>query len=269
MVTYTNVFMSIMGKSSFGLLIDLGIQNYVPIDQAIMYYNYIALFFVILWAMFASQSNESRYLFTTPLMAALMIWIGWLHAVDAAQYWGSIVMLMLLGGILYVNDMNTEKTGKPAPGDKVITIAVMIMCFTASWGFIISPEFGLFSDAGMQSGTTQVNRLCNTAYTCDSAGNVALEASISQISSSGGLTFDVVSVGAILLTMMVSAIKMFIVILGSVAFFSLILLAAYPELMNSPQSIALLALLNLVIWIIYAMAWFRLTYKPMGTGGDI
>lgn len=267
-MSYTAVFSSIMGKSSFGLLIDLGIQNYVPIDLAIMYYNYLAMFFIILWATFASQSNESRYLFTTPLMGALMIWIGWLHAVDAAQYWGSIIMLMLLGGILYVNDMNTEKSGKPAPGDKVITIAVMIMCFTASWGFIISPEFGLFNEAGMQSGTSQ-NKMCGVAYTCDSSGNVALEASITQISSSGGLVFDVVSVGSILLTMMVTALKMLFVILGSVAFFSLVLLAAYPELLNSPQSIALLALLNLVIWVIYAMAIFRLTYKPMGTGGDI
>ena len=267
-MSYTTVFSSIMGKSSFGLLIDLGIQNYVPIDQAIMYYNYIGIFFVVLWAMFASQSNESRYAFTTPLMAALMVWIGWLHATDAAQYWGSIIMCMLLGAIMYMNDMNHEKSGLPGPGDKMVTIAVMIMCFTAAYGFILSPQFGLFNEEGSQSGATQ-NLMCGTAYTCDSSGNVALEASVSQITSSGGLGLDVVSVGAILLSMMVTGLKMLIIISASVVLFSVVLVAAYPVLLDSPQSIAFLAILNVVIWVIYAMAWFRLTYKPMGTGGDI
>jgi hypothetical protein len=267
-MSYTAVFSSIMGKSSFGLLIDLGIQNYVPIDQAIMYYNYIGIFFVVLWAMFASASNESRYTFTTPLMAAVMVWIGWLHAVDAVQYWGMILMMMLLGALMYMNDMNHEKSGLPGPGDKMITMAVMIMCFTASYGFILSPSFGLFSEAGAQAGSTQ-NQMCGTAYTCDASGNVVLGASVSQVTSSGGLGLDIVSVGSILLTMMVTGLKMLIIIAASVVLFSVVILAAYPALLDSPQAIAFLAVLNVVIWVVYAMAWFRLTYKPMGTGGDI
>jgi hypothetical protein len=150
----------------------------------------------------------------------------------------------------------------------MITIAVMIMCFTATYGFIISPEFGLFNDEGMQSGTSQ-NMMCGTAYTCDSSGNVALEASVSQVTAAGGGSFDVVSVGSFLLTIMVTSLRMIIIIGASMVFFSIVILAAYPALLDSPQAIAFLGLMNLAIWVIYAMAWFRLTYKPMGTGGDI
>ena len=266
-MVYTEVFTSIMGKSSFGLLIDLGIQNFVPIDQAIMYYNYIAIFFVVGWAMFASQSNESRYLFTTPLMAALMVWVGWLHATDATQYWGSILFCMVLGAIMYINDMNHEKFGLAGPGDKLVALAVMIICFTASFGFIASSQFGMFS-GDSSSGSSQ-NVMCGRAYTCDSSGNVALEASVSSVNNSGGLGLDVVSILATLGLIAVTLLKLIIVVFGSVLFFSVVVLAAYPALADSPQTIAFLAVFNVVIWIIYATAIFRLYYKPVGTGGDV
>lgn len=264
-VTYTNVFTSIMGKSSFGLLIDLHLQDFVPIDQAIMYYNYIGIFFVVLWATFASQSNESRYTFTTPFMAALMVWVGWLHANDTAQYWGMIIALILLGALIYINDMNHEKYGLPGPGDKVITMAVMILCFSAGYGYFLS-NYGIWNESGMQAGASQ-NSMCNVAYTCDSSGQIALEASVTQISSTGGLNLDIVSVGSILLTMMISAFKTFIIMIGSVVLFSGVILAAYPALLDSPQAIAFLVVMQLVVWAVYAMAFFRYTYKPTGSGG--
>ena len=73
--TNTTISSSIMGKTAFGLLIDLHLQDWFPADQAIMYYNYISIFIIMVWAAFASQSNEGRYTFTTPFIAALMVFI--------------------------------------------------------------------------------------------------------------------------------------------------------------------------------------------------
>src|SRR5512138_512004 len=190
-MVYTVVANSIMGKSSFGLLIDLGIQNYVPVSDAILYYNYIAIFFIVLWSAFAGQSNESRYAFTTPLMAALMVFIGWLRAPDEASYWGVIIMCLVLGLLIYINDMNREKYGVAGPGDKVIALAIMLICFTASMGFVASSSLGVFPDVG-STGTSQ-NVMCGQAYTCDSSGNIALDVSVTSVQNSGGYGLDVIS----------------------------------------------------------------------------
>jgi len=266
-MSYTVVANSILGKTAFGLLIDLHIQDFVPVNDAIMYYNYIGIFVVVLWAAFAGQGNESRYTFTTPLIAALMVFIGWLHADDAASYWGIILFCILLGALMYINDMNHEKYGVAGPGDKVIAAAFMIICFTASMGFVASETFGVFPDTG-SSGATQ-NVMCGRAYTCDSSGNIALDVSVNAIKDSGGFSLDVISIGMALAAMAVSAIKMIFIVIGSVLFFSVVMMAAYPALASSTQVVAFMLVLNVVIWAIYAMAVFRWMVKPMPGTGDI
>jgi hypothetical protein len=254
-MSYTVVANSIMGTNSFGLLIDLHIQDYFPVDQAIMYYNYIGIALILLWAAFAGQTNESRYTFTTPFIAALMVFFGWLRAPDVASYWGSIVLCMLLGAFMYINDMNHEKYGLPGPGEKLLTVAFMIMCFTASFGFVVSSQ--LIPSAAPTGSSNNI--MCGKSYQCDSAGNVMLDASVTQISSSGGLGQSVISAVAALPAIMMSLLMMAIIIAGSVLFFSVVLMAAYPVLASSPQTVAFLLVMNVVIWAIYYVAvskWF-------------
>ena len=265
--SYTTVTSTIIGKTPSGLLIDLHIEDYVSVEQALMYYNYIAIFFIVLWAAFASQTNESRYTFTTPFMAALMVFIGWLNAgTNSTNYWGTIMFCLLLGAFMYLNDMNHEKYGLPGVGDKLITVAFMIMCFTASYGFITSSQFGWFNEAS--SGTT-ANVMCGSAYQCDSAGNIDLGSSVTTISSSGGLVETLISDAAILLTIAISILKLIIIVVGSVLLFGGVILAAYPALAASPQAVAFLVVMNLVIWAIYIMAFFRWYYKPGIGDGQI
>ena len=262
-MSYTVVANSIIGKTSFGLLIDLHLQDYFPADVAIMYYNYIALFIVVVWAAFAGQTNESRYTFTTPFIAAALIWIGWLNAPDDASYWGSIVLCMLLGAFMYINDMNHEKYGLPGPGQKLLTVAFMIMCFTASMGFVLSSEI-LPNEAPTGSST---NVMCGSAYQCDSNGNLALDVSVTSISSSGGLAEGIISTVTALTDIALALVTMLIVVVGSVLFFSVVLMAAYPVLASSPQAVAFLLVMNVVIWAIYYVGFFNWFYKPTeGTG---
>jgi len=254
-MSYTVVANTIMGKSSFGLLIDLHIQDFFPVDQAIMYYNYIGIFIILMWAAFAGQTNESRYTFTTPFIAALLVFIGWLRAPDAVSYWGTIVLCLLLGAFMYINDMNHEKSGLPGPGEKLLTVAFMIMCFTASMGFVLSSQI---IPSAVPIGASQ-NVMCNKAYQCDAAGNVALDVSVNTVSSSGGLGQNVISAVAALPAIFVSLLMMAITIVASVLFFGVVLMAAYPALAQSPQAVAFLLVMNVVIWAIYFVAiakWF-------------
>ena len=266
--TYTTVANSIMGKDAWGLLINLHIQDFVPTTDATMYYNYLSVFLVIVWATFASQVNESRYLFTTPLIAAVCVFVGWMRAPDPVTYWGSILLCMLMGAILYINDMNHEKSGTAGPGDKVIATAVLLMCFTASVGFVTANQTALFgvTDTAMAS---QTNALCNKAYQCDSAGQPDLSASVQSVTGAGGLNLDVVSLATGLPGMVLAVLRTAFITIMSVFAFSVILLAAYPMLNDSPQVIAFLLLMNVVVICIYTWGVFRWLYKPMGTGGNI
>jgi hypothetical protein len=265
--SYTEVTSSIIGKTPFGLLIDLHIEDYFPAEQAIMYYNYIAILIIVLWAAFASMSNESRFTFTTPFLSAFFVFVGWLNAGSSAvNYWGTLIFCMLLGGIMYMNDMNHEKYGLPGTGDKLMAVSFMIMCFTASFGFIASSEFGWFNENSI--GTTQ-NNMCGTAYTCDSAGNVALDASVTTIKSTGGFWDGVMSDVYLLTSVAIAAAKLIIIVAGSILLFAVVILAAYPALAASPQVVAFLAVMNVVIWAIYITTFFRWMYKPGVGEGQI
>ena len=265
-MTYVTVANSILGADSSGLLINLQLNAVFPPAQAVLYYNYIAIFVIVILAAFASQSNESRYAFTTPLIAALMVFIGWLRAADAATYWASIVMCLLLGALMYINDMNHEKFGMGGVGDKWISAAFLLMCFTASMGFVSSSAFNFFPDQNM--GATQ-DVFCNSTYQCDASNNIVLDASVHSVSGTGGIGLDVVDAITALPALAFSALKLLIVIVGSVLFFAPVMLAAYPALAASPAAVGFLALINLVIWAIYAMGIYRAFVKPMPGGGEI
>ena len=266
--TYTTVANSIMGKDAWGLLINLHIQDFMSVNDAIMAYNYLSIAFILIWAGFADQVNESRYAFTTPLIAAFCVFVGWMRAPDPATYWGSILFCILLGAFLYVNDMNHEKSGTAGPGDKLVAVAVLIACFTASVGFITSQETNLFGSADT-SIAAQNNILCNRAYQCDSTGQPMLDASVNSVAGSGGLNLDIVSLVAGMPAIILGVLRTFIMVIGSVLFFSVILLAAFPMLNDSPQVVAFLLLMNVVVILVYTFAIFRMFYKPMGTGGQI
>jgi hypothetical protein len=254
---------SIMGTNALGMLIPLGIENYFDVNTALMLYNYIAIFAILIWAGFASQFNESRYTFTTPFLGCFFVWIGWIHAPNAASYWGQLVFLLLLGGLMYANDMNHEKYGLPGPGEKLLTIAFMIMVFTASMGLVLS---GNILPTITSFGSTQ-NVMCGSVYTCDSSGQIVLDASVHSVSNAGGLWETATSTGAALGEIAVNIIMTAIVVVGSVLFIGVILCAAYPVLLTSPQALLLIGFLNVIVWVIYFIAFFNWFYKPpIGTG---
>ena len=264
-MAYTEIASSILGMNANGLLIDLRLHDFFPAAQATMYYNYIAIFAILIWAGFAGNSNESRYAFTIPFFAALLVFIGWLRAYDPAAYWSTILFCLVLGAFMYINDMNHEKYGVAGPGDKLFAVAFMILCFSVSMGLVSSNEFNFFPNVA--AGASQ-NMMCGTAYSCDSAGNIMLDASVTSVSTSGGLMQDVVSAIAAMPAIAIGIIKLIVVVLGSVVFFSGMILAAYPFLSSSPAALALLAVMQVVIWAIYVTAFYRM-FSGRISGGEI
>lgn len=262
-VTYATQTNALLTHSPLGLLIPLGIENFVPAADAIMYYNYIGVFCLVGLASFSGMSNESRFLVIVPFAAAALVFIGWLQAPNPTSYWGMIIALILFGCIMFVNDMNKEKYGTAGPGTKVISIAVMIMIFEASVVLMANPMFSPFPRELDTSASGSGTQLCHGyGYTCDSNGQVDLSASVSTLTTSGGTGLDVVSIITWASSMVVAMANFIIMLLAAVFLFSVVLVAAYPVLATSPQALLLLGVMQLVIWVVYLIAWFNWSFKP-------
>jgi hypothetical protein len=259
-VNQTNV---ITGMNPLGLMIPLGIENWVPAADAIMYYNYIALGLILLIAGFAGQTNESRFTFFVPIFAGLMVFVGWLHAPDPASYFGMVIGCLLLGAMMYMNDMNHEKYGLPGPGTKLLTIVMLIIVFEASVTLMSTSGLNIFPELGGDVGQHQSDRFCNTyGYSCDANGNMMLEASITPMNNMGGAGLDVASIVMWAVSAMVGAFLFLIKILWAIVAFSTVLVAAYPALGASPQAMLILGIMQIVIWAVYAVYIFNILYKP-------
>lgn len=258
-VTQTNI---ITFTNALGLMIPLGLENYVPVADAIMYYNYIAVFAIMMIAAFAGQTNESRFTFFVPIFAGLMVFIGWLHAPDPVSYYGMIIGCILLGALMYINDMNHEKYGLPGPGTKLLTIVFMIIVFEASVTLMSTSGLNLFPEVG-NSGQSQQSLTCNGyGYSCDANGNIMLGASVQTINNQGGTGLDILSIGMWAIQAMISVLTFLVKIVAAILLFSVVLVAAYPALGASPQAMLFLGIMQLVIWAIYAVAFFNWFFKP-------
>lgn len=255
---------SIMGLNDFGVLINLHIQDFFDTNTAIMYYNYVAMFFIITWATISSAAHEHRYMFSVPFLAAVFIFIGWLRAYNPTQYWGSIVALMLIGGFMYMDSANKEKRGTGGAGQKVLTIAFTIMAFSAAFGFVSSSNIiPLTTTYGTSS-----NTMCGTAYQCDAAGNPNLDSSVTQLSTVGGMTSDLSSMTTFG-TSIVYFIWTVIAVIGAVVMLSAVVVAAFPVFASSPQALMILGLMQLVIYAVYFIAIFNWYYKPGYNQGEL
>jgi hypothetical protein len=262
-VTYSTQTSSLLTHSPLGLLIPLGIENWVPAADAIMYYNYIGMFCLVGIAAFSGMSNESRFLIIVPFTAAALVYVGWLQAPNPTSYWGMVIALILLGCILFVNDMNREKYGSAGPGTKIVSIAVMIIVFEASVVLMSNPAFSPFPTSLETSASGDGTILCSGyGYTCDSAGNIDLSASVSTVTSVGGTGLDAASLIMWAGQVAFAMLNFIILLLGAVFLFSGMLIAAYPVLATSPQALLILGIMQIVIWIVYVIAWFNWTFKP-------
>jgi hypothetical protein len=249
-------------KTAGGLLLPLGIENYLSASDTIMYYNYIGIFLLMVIAAFAGMSNESRFTFFVPVFAGFEVFVGWLQAPDPTNYWGMIIGCILLGALMYINDMNHEKYGLPGPGTKLLTVVMMIIVFEGSVTLMSTQGLNMFPDLG-NGGLQQQSVTCNGyGYQCDANGNIMLSASVSGISNAGGSNLDVISLAMWTVSAAVGTIMFIIKLVAAVLLFSVVLVAAYPALAASPQALLFLGIMQVVIWAIYMITFFNWYFKP-------
>ena len=232
-----------------GILIPLGFENYVSSEQAFIYYNWISLATLGILAGVASIRTMRFIIVLIPITAAMLAFFGWFSdhttAGGQAALWGKIIFLGFFAGIVYMKEQNRAAFGTGGPGLSVMNIAVFLILLQASVGLVNG--FNLFPDGNM-------------AQTPEAYQNVDLGTQIVGINDSGGFFGDIISMGNALFTAGIAGLKGLVSIVVSIVFFSVVVYSCFPFLQGNSMVILMLAAMQVIIWVLYALFVFNVLY---------
>ena len=239
---------SLTCKGPLGLLVPLGIEQ-VPgltASQAVWFYNIISIGILFLMGACASERNLRHFSILLPLLAAMLVFFGWLQAPNAITTWSIILGCGFLGGLIYMKESLRENWGIGGPGSTLLNIAVFLIIFQCIVGVVNSPTVGLFTQ--------------NVAPTPTEYQSIDLKAQVNELSNTGGLMQDLLSYGSLFVTMAIGAIKALISIIQAILLFSSTVMQAFPIFTDSPFVVALLVAFQIGEWILFAKLAYDMYY---------
>ncbi len=247
MVYYVSAAGQVLMQGPTGIMIPLGIEQFLDLNTALMLYNYLSLGLIFFVAAMSGNRSESRFCVIIPIIAGVLTWIGWLNAPDPMQAWAITIIAGLLGIAIYMNEMNHEKYGISGGGSKLLNVGLVN-------GFDLFP-------IGQTQPTPNV---CNVGYECDAYHNIDLTASTAQFTQSTGMLEDIVTTIAQLPVVIWQTLVFLVKIAGSVLLFSVVLNGTmngiFPGIAANGYYLAFLAVMQVVIWAIYILgiqSWIR------------
>ena len=223
-----------------GILISLGIENFVPLEQARIWYNWICIIIIVPIACMASQRNFEKFAVFIPAVAAILAGFGWLHSSNMTATIGLIIGMGVLGAALYMKASLRQTFGIGGPGGTLVNLAVYMIILGAVFGLLNSPA--IWGD--------------NTAPIPSQYSNVDLGKEIPQMSNAGGIGDDIVNISNALFTAGLASMKVLLAVVGSIACFMGMLLLMFPWLAQSALAMGLLGIFQFGIYFLYA----RLAY---------
>ena len=237
----------------YGILVPLGLEQVIPLQTALMFYNWIAIMLLFFIMSMASQRNMRFFVIIVPMIAALFAYFGWLNSTNDAQVWGFIGLTALISVAIYMKDSNKEKWGTAGPGNPMLNLVFFMILLQSAVGVVNTT--GIWDQ--------------NMAATPSQYQNVDLSEQMGGISNTGGLLEGAIATAVQLLEMSIMILKMIISIILTVAAFSVTLLIIFPFLAGNVYILAALGAIQVIIWLLYAWFFFTIIYKPMPEGGYI
>lgn len=247
--------MTVTCKGAYDILVSLGIENFIPIAQARIYYNWISVLLLVSVAAMASSRTTRFFGILIPVFAALFIYFGWFTMNDPSrpgQLMGVIIVGVVLAVAVYMKGSLHERFGIAGPGSLMFNIVFYMILLQATVGFVNSTHIW---------GDYAASPTPSNEYT-----NIDLKSEVTSISSTGGGLTDVAQMGSVMLDMAFGALKMFISMGIAMAAFTVVLGAMYPWIPANPMGAGLLVIIQVGIYIVYYMAFMRMVYKPVGEG---
>jgi hypothetical protein len=227
-----------------GILVPLGIERFVPLEQARIWYNWICIIIIVPLGCVASQRNYERFAVFIPIVAAILVGFGWLRSSNMVATMGLIIGLGLLGAAIYMKGSLRQTSGMAGPGSPLVTLAIYMIVLGAVFGLLNSPT--IWGD--------------NTNPIPSQYSNVDLGKEIPQMNNAGGTMDDIVNLGTWLLTAGWASLKILLSIIGSIACFTYMLTLMFPFLKDSALAIGILAIFQFLIYFLYAKFAYDVFY---------
>jgi hypothetical protein len=255
MIENVYVSVNVMLKGASGILLPLGFENYVTSAQVMLLYNLISIAILFFVAGFSSQREESLFCVLLPIVSGVLIYIGWFRAVDQTGLVAVTVVMFIMGIFIYMTEKNRTMYGTGGSGSKLITIALYIALFTAS--FTMLSNFSLFQTSTpiVPSGTCVAGVACN-------ANGFDFTTTSAQFSSTANIGGDIVSsatgIAGMIPGLLNIILKMVVGIFAFPVVLNSIVGGMFPGIMSSPIYVGVMSLLGFVIIAVYALGIYEL-----------
>lgn len=236
-------------KGPNGLLVELGIENVLPLSEALQIYNWISAIIIILVGSLAAKRDTRFVAILIPIFAAILLWFGWLNTPDPGKTISIVIMCAVLAVAIYMKDSLHEGFGIAGPGSMLMNLAIFLIILQAVVGMLNAGAI-FDQNIGVQS---------------DQYQNVDLSQEVTSISNTSGLLGDILTYAMILVQLAIATIKILLSIILSVGIFSIALVMIFPFLTQSPMALALLGVMQIGIWILYAKFFSDLFYMKAFT----
>lgn len=232
----------------YGILISLGIENTGLTDaQVYWFYNIISIGVIMLVAAMSSERNMRHWNIIIPLVAAMLVFFGWMNSPNPSNTWAIIVGVAMLAAMIYMKDSLQERFGTGGPGTPLMTLAAYLIIFQCMVGICNSTAVGFNTQVGATPSSYQ-------------AGSIDVSQQFSSNMNTGGLLESLLSAGSLLITIGIGALSALVTLIQSVVLFSATLTGAYPFLLQSPFAMLLLGAFQIAEWILIIKMAYDMFY---------
>jgi uncharacterized integral membrane protein len=232
-------------KGPLNLLVPLGIeQTGIPAATAIWWYNIISMGTILFVAAAASERTTRFFNILVPVLAGLFIWMGWMQPNSPLQTSGIIIGVILLAVMSYMKGSLREGWGIGGPGGTLMNLAAYLILLQCIIGVVNG--MGIFTQPA--------------APTPAEWQQSTLSTSVTEMTNSGGLMQDLISYGSLFVTMAIGAIKMIMLIIQSILFFSTVVMQLVPGITASPLGMGIVLAFQIGEWILLGVLAYQAYY---------
>jgi hypothetical protein len=260
------VSIDVIVKGTAGILVPLGLENYLTGQTLIDAYNLISVALILFFGGFSSQKSEAAFCVATPLVAGMLMLFGWFRGYTATETAGMFVVLVmmgLLGVFIYMTDQNRATYGSGGPGSKIVTIAVMLALFGACYSFVsYIPMF-------QESSVIPTPGSCAAGLPCDEFNNIDFSTTSSMFGENAGLGSGAISLVTALPGAILAFILVLIKIIAGVFLFPVMLgfvmEGVFPGITSNPLYLSFLVMLEVALVICYVVGLLAIVRGESGS----
>src|SRR5271157_614988 len=248
-----DMLLTIIGGSAIssganGILVPLGFENFMSLAQAQMFYNYIAVIFLLLVAATTGSREEAAHCVFIPILAGMEALFGWLVFPNQLNAIACLIIAGFFGVCIYMNEQNRDKNGISGPGSKYLNIMMFIIIFQVCLG--VTPVLGIFNPQ-VTSAPVYSQPYCPPSATCGAYSNIQFQSSTTTVQNAGGLgvvTSVLYGLTNAFIGMITFVVNAFIGVMTSASTITNIIESVWPGVTATPIYLAFWAALSVVFW---------------------